>query len=204
MKFYRFVYTLLGPLFRLLFRLKVVGGENEPAQGGLIACSNHLSNWDVIILAVALHRPVRYFAKAELFRVPLLKQMITLLGAFPAHRGSADLGAIKRTISILSDGGIVGFFPQGTRCPGIDPRSTQPKTGIGLLAYRSGASILPVLIETKDNRIRPGRKVTVKLGKPIRAEELEFTHGGKEEYERVSKYVFGKITDMIGDEIHAG
>lgn len=197
MKFYNFVYKLLSPAFRALFKIEVKGAENEPTEGGFLACPNHLSNWDVIILAVCLHRPVRFFAKAELFKVPLLKQLITALGAFPAHRGAADLGAIKKTISILKDGGIVGFYPQGTRCPDVDPRTTTPKHGVAMIAHRSSSPILPVLIETKDNRIRPFRKVTVSFGKLISVDELGIDKGGKEQYESASNYVFGKITDMI-------
>lgn len=197
MKFYNLVYKLLGPAFRALFKIEVKGAENEPAEGGFLACPTHLSNWDVIILAVCLHRPVRFFAKAELFKVPLLKQLISALGAFPAQRGSADLGAIKKTVSILKDGGIVGFYPQGTRCPGVDPRTTAPKHGVAMIAHRSGAPVLPILIETKDNRIRPFRKVTVSFGQLITADELGISKGGKEQYESASNYIFGKITDMI-------
>ncbi len=197
MKFYNFVYKALGPFFRWLFRLEVIGSENEPAEGGFLACPNHISNWDVIILAIALHRPVHFFAKAELFKVPLLKQLVSSLGAFPASRGTADLGAIKKTISLLKDGKIVGFFPQGTRHPGKDPRTTEVKHGVAMITHRSGAPILPVYIGTKDNRILPFRKVKVTIGNLIASEELSMEKGGKEEYERASKYVFSKITDLM-------
>ena len=199
MKFYNFVYKYLGPLFRHLFRLEVVGSENEPYEGGFLACPNHISNWDVIILAIALHRPVRFFAKAELFKIPLLKQLVSSLGAFPASRGTADLGALKKTINLVKDGSIVGFFPQGTRHPNEDPRQTEVKHGVAMIAHRSGAPILPVFIESKNNRILPFRKVKVTIGKLITADELGMEKGGKEEYDRASKYVFKKITDLMDD-----
>ena len=197
MKFYNFVYKYLGPLFRWVFRLEVVGSENEPKEGGFLACPNHISNWDVIILAIALHRPVRFFAKAELFKVPLLKQLVSSLGAFPASRGTADLGALKKTINLLKEGNIVGFFPQGTRHPGEDPRQTEVKHGVAMITHRGGAPILPVYIETKNNKILPFRKVKVALGKLINADEMGMEKGGKEEYDRASKYVFSKITDLM-------
>ncbi len=199
MKFYNFVYKYLGPFFRWLFRLEVVGSENEPLEGGLLACPNHISNWDVIILAISLHRPVHFFAKAELFRIPLLKQLVSSLGAFPASRGTADLGALKKTIGLLKDGNIVGFYPQGTRHPGVDPRTTEVKHGVAMITHRSGAPVLPVYINTKNNKILPFRKVKVTLGKIITTEELEMEKGGKEEYERVSKIIFSKITDLMDD-----
>lgn len=197
MKFYSFVYKYLGPFFRWIFRLEIVGSENEPAEGGFLACPNHISNWDVIILAIALRRPVRFFAKAELFKIPLLKQLVSSLGAFPASRGTADLGALKKTIALLNEGNIVGFFPQGTRHPGEDPRKTEVKHGVAMIAHRSGAPVLPVYISTKNNKILPFRKVKVTLGSLITADELSIEKGGKEEYGRASKYVFGKITDLM-------
>lgn len=75
MKLYQFIYRFLGPLFRRMFQIEVIGAEYEPSEGGFLVCPNHLSNWDVLILAVCLHRPVRYFAKAELFKIPLLGQI---------------------------------------------------------------------------------------------------------------------------------
>lgn len=200
MKFYNFIYKLLAPFFKWLFRLEIEGAENEPKDGGFLACPNHISNWDVIILAISLHRPVHFFAKAELFKVPLLKQLVSSLGAFPASRGTADIGALKKTIKLLGDGNIVGFFPQGTRHPGKDPRDTEVKHGVAMIANRSGAPILPVYIETKNNKILPFRKVKVKIGKVITNDELNMEKGGKEEYERVSKYVFSRITDLMSDQ----
>lgn len=197
MKFYNFVYKYLGPFFRWLFRLEVVGSENEPQSGGFLACPNHISNWDVIILAVSLHRPVHFFAKAELFKVPLLKQLVSSLGAFPASRGTADIGALKKTINLLAEGNIVGFYPQGTRHPGVDPRNTEVKHGVAMITHRSGAPVLPIYIGTKNNKILPFRKVKVTIGKLITADELATEKGGRDEYERASKYVFSKITSLI-------
>ncbi|MGI6468923.1 MAG: lysophospholipid acyltransferase family protein [Syntrophomonadaceae bacterium] len=34
--------------------------------------ANHVSNWDPILVGVAINRPVHFMAKAELFHNPLL------------------------------------------------------------------------------------------------------------------------------------
>ncbi|MDP2631827.1 MAG: 1-acyl-sn-glycerol-3-phosphate acyltransferase, partial [Candidatus Uhrbacteria bacterium] len=56
-----------------------------------IVVSNHESHLDPQLVGVALlHRPtlfpLRYMAKNELFRVPVLNLLIWILGAFKAHR----------------------------------------------------------------------------------------------------------------------
>ena len=71
------------PVIRWFYRMKVTGGENEPLNVPCIICANHLSNQDVVILGASVKRQVRFFAKAELFRIPLLGPLITALGSFP-------------------------------------------------------------------------------------------------------------------------
>ena len=201
MKFYRIVYKLLSGFFRFVLRIEITGQENEPDQVGYLACANHISNWDVIILAVSLKRPVQFFAKAELFKIPLLKQLITALGAFPAERGAADLGALKKTIHLLQDGNVVGFFPQGTRRPGVNPKNTTVKPGVSMIAHRSGCPVLPIFIQTKNHNIRPFRKVLVSIGKPIEASELGIDKNAKEQYAKASAFVFSHITELEKEEL---
>lgn len=196
---YGFIYKYFGGFFRKLFRIRVIGAENEPAEGGLLVCANHLSNWDVVILAVTLHRPLRFFAKKELFSVPIVKNFVSAMGAFPADRGSADLGALRTAMKILREGGLVGFFPQGTRCPHKDPRDTEIKHGCAVLSHRANAAILPVAIKTNGWKILPFKRVDVSIGKPITPEELNIDKGGKEQYRAASEYVFSKITEMLDE-----
>ena len=197
MSLYSALYKPLSPFFRWLFRVRLEGSENEPKEGGFLICPNHLSNFDVIVVAACMKHKVHFFAKAELFKVPLLKQLITALGAFPVKRGAADISAIKNTIKLLSEKKCVGLYPQGTRRMGVDPRETEVKAGVAMIEYRAGVPILPVCIQTKKMRMLPFRKTTVKIGKPIEAHELNFNIGSKSEYEDASRIIFNRITDML-------
>jgi 1-acyl-sn-glycerol-3-phosphate acyltransferase len=196
-KFYENAYKILSGFLRRFYNIRITGAENEPAEGGFIACSNHLSNHDVLIVAVSLKRQVRFFAKAELFKVPLLKQLITALGAFPVERGKGDVASIKKTISIIENGEVVGFYPQGTRYPGVHPSETTIRNGVGLISYRAKATLLPIAIETKGFKIRPFKRVNVHIGKPLVYDELGFTTGSGAEYEQASKMVFDRILSMF-------
>ena len=191
--FYRWVVNYIGPIVRCCMRLHVYGAEKEKTEGPLIVCANHTAMLDVFSLTLTFKRQLRYLAKKELFKIPLLSQLISALGAFSVDRGANDVGAIKKTLSLLSDGEAVGMFPQGTRYRGIDPAETPVKSGVGMMVYRSHADVQPVFIRVKNYKYRFLRRKDVIIGDPIRYEEFGFTNGGKEEYERAAKLVFDRI-----------
>lgn len=195
-KFYENIYKALAKPVRRFYRAKTYDGDKMPMTGGCLVCSNHTGLHDVIVLAACMKRQPRYMAKRELFKIPLLKQLITALGAFPIDRKGADVGAIKTAISMIKSGEAVTVFPQGTRYKGIDPRETEPKNGVGMIAYRTMVPVVPVYIRTKKNHTLPFRRTEIICGDPIMPEEFGFEHGGTEEYSRAAEYIFNKICDL--------
>lgn len=194
--FYRFLKKTLAPILRFTMRIKTYGAENEKADGALIVCANHTALFDVLSLAVSFKRQLRFLAKKELFKIPLLAQLISALGAYGVDRGKGDVAAIKKTLSVLEEGEIVAMFPQGTRYPKVDPAKTEVKSGVGMMVYRSKADVQPVFIRVKNYKYRFLRKKEVIIGKPIKYEEFGFTNGGSEEYERAAKMVFDRILEL--------
>jgi len=192
MSFYGTMYKVFAPMVRALYRIETVGQENIP-EGGVILASNHTAFSDVLVISAAANRQVRYMAKKELFRIPLLKQLITALGAYPVDRGGADVGSIKRTISMLESGELIGIFPQGTRQGKKDPRETEVKGGIGMIAYHTKSPVLPVFISNKRGKTGAFRKNTVTFGTVIPFEELGFEKGGSKEYQQCAETVFREI-----------
>jgi 1-acyl-sn-glycerol-3-phosphate acyltransferase len=135
-------------------------------------------------------------AKKELFKVPLLNKLVAALGAYPVDRKGADVGAIRKTIKMLGEGRCIGIFPQGHRYKGVDPRETEVKNGLGMIAIKAEATVLPCYIKMKKNRWAPFRRVDVYIGKPIRFEEFDYNSEAQGEYMRISKQVFDIICDM--------
>ena len=115
MKFYEAIYKIFARPVRALYRVRVIGAENLPAEGGCLLCSNHTSMRDVVVLAAALPRQPRYMAKKELFKIPLLSQLIRALGAFPVDRGGADVSSIKKSIAMIEGGEVVSLFPHADK-----------------------------------------------------------------------------------------
>ncbi|WP_243719700.1 lysophospholipid acyltransferase family protein [Actinomadura sp. KC06] len=182
--FYTFMTRVVRPILWLLFRPRVVGGENVPSYGPLIVASNHLSFIDSFIIPLAVPRPVTYIAKAAYFEGGGLKKsfvrwFLTNLGHVPVRRGArrAAMGALEQAAEVLENAGAFAIYPEGTRSP--DGRLYRARTGIGWLVLESGARVLPVALEGTE-KIQPigaslprvfGPRPTVRIGPP-----MDFSH----------------------------
>jgi 1-acyl-sn-glycerol-3-phosphate acyltransferase len=159
--FYAFAKVIMRVFFAILWPLRTKGVENLPESGAAILCGNHKSLLDPLAAGVAVGRPVRFMGKIELFRVPVLRALIRWLGAFPVNRGNADMAAVRTSLSILKEGGVLGIFPQGGR--EMKGHSAM-ETGVALIALKSGATVIPMRIS---ERFRPFRRNTLTIGKPV-------------------------------------
>ena len=96
------------PMYKFLFHYKVKGKKNLPKKGAYIVCSNHISNYDPLLISMTQKRQIYYMAKKELFEKKLFAALISELGAFPVDRGAGDGKAIQQAEEIVADGGIEG------------------------------------------------------------------------------------------------
>ncbi len=199
-RFYRVFHTLFAKFFRFILQLKPQGQDNFPLEGGCIVCANHVSLWDVFSISACLpkSRRLRYLAKAELFKIPILRSAIIALGGCKLERKGGDVGAMKKAISLVKNGEAIAIFPQGTRCKGKNPADTEVKNGAGMIAYHSKATVIPVCIKTKKQKYSLFRRVDVIIGKPIEYSELGFSSGGSKEYKAATERIFSEIC-RLGD-----
>ncbi len=196
---YAFLHFILAWFARLIFCVSCKTRKKEPplSSGPLLICANHISALDPVLICAVLrkHQP-RVMAKKELFKVPVLGWLVRQLGAYPIDRSGANADVILKTIKMLEEGYCVGMFPQGTRRAGVDPATTPIKSGAGLIASRSKASVLPIHIKCKDYRIKAFRRVTLIIGDPIPYDE--YTMGGELEGDSkaVTQYIFDRICEL--------
>jgi len=152
---------------------RVVGRENMPQTGGVILVSNHLNNADPCIIPGALSRRVITMAKKEMFKWPVVSILFRMIGAFPVDRQGADLGALREAQRVVADGLILLMFPEGTRSR--DRVLHRGFPGAALVAYRTGAPLVPIAITGTEHLrwpwlfFRPflGPRVTMTIGKPF-------------------------------------
>jgi 1-acyl-sn-glycerol-3-phosphate acyltransferase len=131
----------------MLFDLRVHNPENNDIkEGGYILCGNHISMIDPVILAVSTKRQIHFMGKKELFENKFFGYVFRKLGGFPVDRQGVSLSAIKNSIEILNNGGILGIFPEGTRISeGFDEKNAKP--GVAIIAAKSKTKILPFFIK---------------------------------------------------------
>lgn len=168
---YRIATSLSNFVFGFFFKIRISGVENIPQKGGFILASNHLSYLDPAVLAIACPRKVNFMAKAELFSIPLFSNLIRVLGAFPVKRNSADISALKEAIKRVNSGSGLLVFPEGARKDGAN--DLEPQAGVGFLAAKINASVIPAFISGTDVAMPKGKryikpaKVSVIFGKEI-------------------------------------
>jgi 1-acyl-sn-glycerol-3-phosphate acyltransferase len=168
--YHLFKWSFVSPMLHTYFRGRIYGAENVPLKGRLLVVSNHASDFDPPIVSNCVGRPVAFMAKQELFEVPVLKQAITLYGAYPVKRGAADRSALKAAMASVEAGWATGVFLDGTRTE--DGRIHNPKQGAAWLAAQTQAQILPVCLWGSHEIFREGKRprsvpLTIRIASPI-------------------------------------
>ena len=155
--FYVIIKCILTPLFFLIFRPKVVGKNNIPKNGSVVLAGNHTNNLDSVMLIAVVSRQVHFLAKIELFK-GIFGVIVRGLGCIPVNRKIHDKDALKSAKDVLSEGSVIGIFPEGTinRTDGI----IMPfKIGAVKMAKDTNSKIVPFVITGNYNIVGKGIKI---------------------------------------------
>ena len=112
---------LLGLLSCYRADLEFTGRDQLPDEGPVLVCANHANSLlDPVLVGMTARRPVRFVAKAPLFKSPVLGPLMGALGMIPAFRGQDDRRQVKNNqqsldkgVNALVQGDAVGIFPEG-------------------------------------------------------------------------------------------
>lgn len=154
--------------------IRVNGAENLPQKDALtVIVANHSSYLDSFVLTLALPRPVRFVAKAELSkiwfsRIPLLKIKTQFVERFDTGKSVDDS---QRLHDMMYKGAPLLFFPEGTftRIPGLKPFHL----GAFNVAAASDAAVIPIAVKGTRSILRPGSwfpqhgAIEITIGTPI-------------------------------------
>lgn len=183
-----FATRIVKGFMSLIFRIEIKGGENLPQDGGCMICSNHISNWDPVLLQCFLPRMISFMCKEEISHIPFISSLLKAQHTVFVKRGKGDIGAMRACIKAISDGMALGIFPTGTRekkHPGA-----KPKPGAALIAAKTGALVVPITINA-DYKIFS--KVKVNIGKPINYAELKGQKLSSDRLGEITEEIYGKI-----------
>jgi 1-acyl-sn-glycerol-3-phosphate acyltransferase len=170
---YRVAKSVLRRPLRRAYDIEVEDLGRLP-DGPAVLAANHRSFMDSVFLAAVVERPVAFLAKAEYFERRRTAWIFRSTGQIPLRRGSpaGARRAIEAARAVLSDGGIVGIYPEGTRSR--DGRLHRGHLGPARLAAASSVPLVPVGligtgdVQAPDQRLpRVRKRVTVKFGAPV-------------------------------------
>jgi 1-acyl-sn-glycerol-3-phosphate acyltransferase len=174
---YNVVAALSWPVLHGLFRLRAGGLDRLPREGGFVLACNHVSSFDPWPLGLPLwpRRFLRFMAKSELYWWPL-RLVLDGAGAFPVHRGQADVEAISTAVRLVREGHVVAMFPEGTRRrKGLVKRfEARPRTGAARIALEAGVPLVPAAVAGTDRLTRLG-PLRIAYGDPVEIDDLRDT-----------------------------
>jgi 1-acyl-sn-glycerol-3-phosphate acyltransferase len=108
-----------GRLLRILCVEARIEGEIA-REGNVLVVANHISWLDIFVLNA--HHPVRFVAKSELAKWPVVSQMIRGAGTvFIERERRRDTHRVNHAMArVLAGGDVVAIFPEGTTTDGTE------------------------------------------------------------------------------------
>jgi 1-acyl-sn-glycerol-3-phosphate acyltransferase len=185
-------------------RLEVEGGDNIDPNRSYVVVANHLSALDIMACLLAVPLPIRFLAKKELFRVPVLAQGMRLVGIIEVDRearGAIHSEVNRQSRELIEQGRSLIIYAEGTR-----PRNgvMKPfKKGAFTMAIRSGLPVLPLSIHGSYEAWPPGKPVVrgglirVMIDKPVETDGMTSADTG-ELRDQVREIIGGRVEEMGG------
>lgn len=128
------------------WKLDISGHKPANPHQALVVVCNHQSMADIPLIS-NLPWEMKWLAKVELFRLPLVGWMMRMAGDIPVDREAKGRrsNAVIHAFSYIKQECPVMFFPEGTRSN--DGRVHRFTDGAFLLAIKAGCPVLPLAIE---------------------------------------------------------
>lgn len=154
--------------------LTVEGRHNIDPDASYVVVANHLSTLDIMACFLAVPLPIRYLAKKELFRIPVLAQGMRAVGIVEVDRSArtaVHAEVNRKAAELVAKGRSLIIYAEGTR-----PRDGQLhpfKKGAFTMAIASQLPVVPVTIRGTYEAWRPdtlwvhGGHITAVVEEPI-------------------------------------
>jgi acyl-[acyl-carrier-protein]-phospholipid O-acyltransferase / long-chain-fatty-acid--[acyl-carrier-protein] ligase len=177
------VRLLIWAFTQVSFRIRIVGLENLPQNGGALIVSNHVSYADAILIGCATPRFIRFLMWQPLYENKWLNPVCRLFDTIPLAQGSPKeaLRALRNARAELERGELVCIFPEGelTRTSHVKPF----ERGVEVITRGLDATpIIPIYLDGLwghalslkggrpfASRLRPRHPVTIYIGEPMPA-----------------------------------
>ena len=171
--FYCIIVTAAWLVWHIGFRIRVIGRENLPKEGGFVLAPNHISAIDPVFVVIARFwgKRLLIMAKEEIMQVnPVFTWMFRHVGVVGIERGRGDVSVVDELIGDVKKGQGLLIFPEGTRSK--TGQVGKVKSGAFVIASAAGVPMVPCRIIYEPGRMKVFCRVRVCFGTPIPAEEL--------------------------------
>lgn len=197
-------FSLAWLLFRLFFRLRVVGRGNIRAsweRGGVLIACNHTSYFDPPVVGVAYGKKTTFLARKSLFKKGLPGWIYPRLNAIPVDQDRPDFTSLKRIIKELREGNPVLIFPEGQRT--LNGELLDAEAGVGLVIAKARVPVLPMRIFGAHEAYPPGAKIprfftriTLCCGEMFEFSDEDLDIKGREAYQAIADRVMKEIAGI--------
>ncbi len=203
--------SILIPWLSRAFRYRLEGIERIPKSGPAIVAVNHVSLFDPLAVACAIHnygRRPRFFGKASLFDAPIVGWILSSARQIRVDRGTAKaLASLEHAEAAVEDGEVIVVFPEGTTTIDPDLKMMSPKSGVARLAFSSGLPVIPCAtwggqwIWSYFVGFKPGwgKKVWIRFGEPVTFEKFRGREKDPAAWEEATSLVMDAISKLLED-----
>lgn len=197
---YRISSILFFIILKLFFRLEIRGRENIPQKGPAILAANHISLIDPFAVTCCTNRIIHWLVASWVFRIrpfSFLAKRIPFLKVEPGKANNKE--ALKQAMDILSDGCIIGVFPEGKLAKNgeLNPFLA----GIVYIGIKSKAPIIPLYIDGTYQFFKRGYnflklpKICVIIGEKFYLNGL-YNPAYKNDIKSFSEFVKNRIAEL--------
>jgi 1-acyl-sn-glycerol-3-phosphate acyltransferase len=169
---YSFFRLFIRAILRLIARVEIVGFQNIPV-GGFVIAANHIGRLDATLPYFVLDRSDIVMVVAEKYeQYAIFRWLVRLTNGMFVDRYHADIHAIRETLRRLQQGQVFTITPEGTRSK--SGNLIQGRPGGVYLAWKAGVPILPVALTGSEDavvvkRLKQFKRLNIKIvaGQPF-------------------------------------
>ena len=170
----------------------IINKEVIPETGPIIICGNHMHIYDQCPVIISTKRVIHYMAKKEYFDGKF-SWFFKITGCIPVNREIKDNNATNLALDVLSNNGVVGLFPEGTR------KKTEEfllpfKFGAVSMTKKTNATIVPFGISGK---YKKGEKLVVRFRKPFKVGDMSLEEANNLLYEEIKSLMGNNLKEYF-------
>lgn len=174
--FYNLYKIILGPIFLIWYRPKMVNKHLIPKKGPIILAGNHIHILDQCLPILSTSRFTNYMAKKEYFDNYKTRWFFKSAGCISVDRDNKGGDSLKKAKDVLLNNGAIGIFPEGTRNK-TNNILLPFKKGTIILAKETNSYIVPFVVTGKYKIFNNNLKV--EFLKPFKVNDLSIDEANK-------------------------